>query len=42
MAVMDLHEFELRYHAYTWMNTRLGLGWDEETIINLTKITNKW
>ena len=23
------------------MNTRLGLGWDQDTIINLTKITNK-
>ena len=41
MAVMDLHEFELRYLAYLGMNTRLRLGWDEETIINLTKITNK-
>ena len=42
MAVMDLHEFELRYHAYKGMKTRLRLDWDEETIINLTKITNKW
>jgi hypothetical protein len=41
MAVMDLHEFELRYHAYKGMKTRLRLDWDEETIINLTKITNK-
>ena len=39
MAVMDLHEFELRYHAYKGMKTRLRLDWDEETIINLTKIT---
>jgi len=39
---MDLHEFELRYLAYRWLSTRLNLGWDEDMIINLTRITNKW
>ncbi len=38
---MDLHEFELRYLAYKGLKTRLRLDWDEETLINLVKITNK-
>ncbi len=41
MPVMDLHEFELRYLAYKGLKTRLRLDWDTETLVNLTKITNK-
>lgn len=38
---MDLHEFELRYLAYKGLKTRLRLDWDTETLVNLSKITNK-
>lgn len=38
---MDIHEFELRYRAYKWLKYKLNLDRDNDTILNLTKITNK-
>jgi len=38
---MNLHEFELRYRAYKWLNHKFNIWWDNETILELTKITNK-
>ena len=39
---MDIFEFELRYIAYEWLNYKFDLWRDQDTIIELTKITNKW
>ncbi len=39
---MNLHEFELRYRAYKWLNHKFNLWWDNETVLELTRITNKW
>lgn len=39
---MDLHEFELRYHAYHGLKTKFILDRDEDTLINLIKISNRW
>lgn len=39
---MHIHEFELRYRAYKWLNHKFGLWWDQETILEMTKISNKW
>lgn len=39
---MNLHEFELRYRAYKGLNFKFNLWWDNETILELTKVTNKW
>lgn len=41
MAMMNLHEFELRYLSYKGLDFRLSLGWDEATLIQLTKISDK-
>lgn len=41
MNTMNIYEFELRYLSYKGLKTRLRLDWDEETLINLTKITNR-
>ncbi len=38
---MDLFEFDLRYRAYHWLKTRLILDRDQETLINLTKISHR-
>ncbi|MCX6823307.1 MAG: DNA polymerase III subunit alpha [candidate division SR1 bacterium] len=38
---MHLHEFELRYRAYKGLNYKFNLGWDNETILQMTKISLK-
>ena len=38
---MHIHEFELRYRAYKWLNHKFKLWRDQETILNMTKISNK-
>lgn len=38
---MNLHEFELRYRAYKWLNHKFNLWWDQETILEMTKISNQ-
>ena len=38
---MNLHEFELRYRAYKGLNFKFDLGRDNDTILALTKITDK-
>ncbi|MDD3263034.1 MAG: DNA polymerase III subunit alpha [Candidatus Absconditabacteria bacterium] len=38
---MNLHEFELRYRAYKGLNHKFDIGWDNETILQLTKISNQ-
>ncbi len=39
---MDIYEFELRYQSYKWLNRKYELNLDEEEIIKLVKITDKW
>ncbi len=39
---MDIFEFELRYLAYTGMNTKFNLNWDQKTVLELVKITDWW
>jgi len=38
---MHIHEFELRYRAYKWLNYKFGLERDQDTVLEMTKITNK-
>lgn len=38
---MDLFEFDLRYRAYHGLKTRLILDRDQETLINLVKISQR-
>jgi hypothetical protein len=38
---MNLHEFELRYRAYTGLNEKFSLGRDEKIILEMTKISDK-
>ena len=38
---MHIHEFELRYRAYKWLNHKFGLWWDQNTILEMTKISNQ-
>ena len=38
---MHIHEFELRYRAYKWLNHKFGLWWDQEVILEMTKISNQ-
>ncbi|MFA5747507.1 MAG: DNA polymerase III subunit alpha [Candidatus Absconditabacterales bacterium] len=38
---MDIHEFELRYRAYKGLNHKFNLERDQDTILNMTKISNK-
>ncbi len=38
---MDLHEFELRYKAYIWLNNKFHLGRKKEELINLVKISDQ-
>ena len=37
---MHIHEFELRYRAYKWLNRKFDLWWEQETILEMTKISN--
>lgn len=39
---MDIFEFELRYIAYKWLNNKFDLWRDEDLILKLVQITNKW
>jgi DNA polymerase III subunit alpha len=39
---MDLHEFELRYRAYKWLNHKFDLWWDQKTLLEMTKISDQW
>jgi len=39
---MHIHEFELRYRAYTWLNYKFDLWWDQDTILEMIKISDKW
>jgi len=39
---MQIHEFELRYRAYQGLKFRLWLDWDQDMIMNLVQITDKW
>jgi len=39
---MDIHEFELRYLAYTWLNNYFKLNRPDEQIINLVQISSLW
>ena len=36
---MQLHEFELRYRAYKGLNYKFDLGWDDQTLLEMTKIS---
>ena len=38
---MDLFEFDLRYRAYHGLKTRLVLDRDQETLIDLIKISSR-
>lgn len=38
---MNLHEFELRYRAYKWLNHKFNLWRDNETVLEMTKISNQ-
>ncbi|AHB41170.1 hypothetical protein P148_SR1C00001G0375 [candidate division SR1 bacterium RAAC1_SR1_1] len=38
---MNLHEFELRYRAYKGLNHKFNLGRDQETVLEMTKISNQ-
>jgi DNA polymerase-3 subunit alpha len=38
---MQLHEFELRYRAYKGLNYKFDLGRDEQTLLEMTKISIK-
>lgn len=38
---MNLHEFELRYRAYTGLNEKFSLWRDEKIILEMAKISNK-
>lgn len=38
---MHIHEFELRYRAYKWLNHKFDLWWDQEVVLEMTKISNK-
>jgi len=39
---MNIHEFELRYRAYKWLDEKFNLWWDESTILEMAKISDKW
>ncbi len=39
---MHIHEFELRYRAYKWLNRKFDLWWEQDTILEMTKISDKW
>lgn len=39
---MDINEFELRHRAYKWLNYKFNLDRDNDTILQLTKITKRW
>jgi len=39
---ISLEEFQLRYMWYEFMNERFSLWWDENTILELSKRTDKW
>ncbi len=39
---MNLYEFELRYRAYKWLNHKFNLWWDNEVILEMTKISSQW
>ncbi len=39
---MHTHEFELRYRAYKGLNHKFGLWWEQETVLEMTKISDKW
>ena len=38
---MHIHEFELRYRAYKWLNHKFDLWWNQEIILEMTKISNQ-
>ncbi len=39
---MHIHEFELRYRAYKWLSYKFDLWWDQDTLLEMTKISDKW
>ncbi len=39
---MDINEFELRYRAYKWLNHKFDLWWDQNMVLDMTKISSKW
>ncbi|HMS91209.1 MAG TPA: hypothetical protein PKC87_03260, partial [Candidatus Absconditabacterales bacterium] len=38
---MHIHEFEIRYRAYKGLNYKFDLGWEQETILEMTKISDR-
>lgn len=38
---MKIYEFELRYRAYEWLKNKLRLDWNQETILQLVKTSDK-
>ncbi len=38
---MHIHEFELRYRAYKWLNHKFNLWRDQEVVLEMTKISDK-
>ncbi|MFA6255628.1 MAG: DNA polymerase III subunit alpha [Candidatus Absconditabacterales bacterium] len=38
---MHIHEFELRYRAYKGLCYKFGLGWDQDTILEMIKISDQ-
>ncbi len=38
---MDINEFELRHRAYKWLNYKFHIDRDNDTLLQLTKITNR-
>lgn len=39
---MQLHEFELRYRAYKWLNHKFDLWWDSDFVLDMVRISSKW
>lgn len=38
---MHIHEFEIRYRAYKWLNYKFDLWWDQDIILEMTKISDQ-
>ena len=38
---MHIHEFELRYRAYKWLNHKFNLWWDQQTLLEMVKVSTK-
>ena len=41
-VLMPCDEFELRYMSFLWMSNKFKLNWDDDMLVNLVRITDKW